>query len=177
MKKACQYFENINLRRKRHLVFTGNLAPSLSHDLPLLVGEIVHVQPLVLIELLHGLTERDGLRTPDVPGRTTTHPPRLAGLHALQEVVVLLLLAGLLRPVEEVVLDDGDLAEFVVASLHVLSCLVLQPDPRKDAEFCENVVKLGIVDYNAIVEAGIQVEQGAMEGCRCQLVGLNFAWK
>ena len=92
------------MRLKRHLVFAGGFAPSLSHDLPLLVSDKKKVYPLVLCELLHGLTERDGVRTPDVPGRSTAHPPRLAGLHALQEVVLLLLLAGLLRSVEEVVL-------------------------------------------------------------------------
>ena len=67
------------------------------------------------------MTERDGVRTPDVPGRPTPHTLRLAGLHALQEVVVLLLLAGLLRPVEEVVLGDGDLMPLIVSGTHVLT--------------------------------------------------------
>ena len=69
-----------------------------------------------MLELVHGLTERDGVRTPGVPGRSTPHHPRLADLHALQEVVLLplhLLLAGLLRPVEEVVLGDGDIVFLV----------------------------------------------------------------
>ena len=60
------------------------------------------------------------MRTPGVPGRSTAHTPRLAGLHTLQEVVVLLLLAGLLRPVEEVVLGDGDLVVFIISRLNVL---------------------------------------------------------
>ena len=82
------------------------------------------------MELVHGLTERDGVRTPDVPGRSAAHHPRLAGLHTIQEIVVLLLLAGLLRPVEEVMFGEGDLVEIKGARLHI-PCLVLQQDPRK----------------------------------------------
>ena len=93
---------------------------SITHDLPLLISGEKKVYPLVLCELVHGLTERDGGRTPDVPGRSTTHHPRLAGLHATQEVVLLLLLAGLLRPVKKEVLADGDLVPLLVSGLHVL---------------------------------------------------------
>ena len=81
-------------------MFAGNLtAAAVDHQGQLLV-QVGHVQPLVVLELLHGLTERDGVRAPGVPGRPTAHTLRLAGLHTLEEVVVLRLLAGLLRPVE-----------------------------------------------------------------------------
>ena len=67
------------------------------------------------------------MRTPDVPGRSTAHHPRLAGLHALQEVVVLLLLlAGLLRPVEEVVLGEDDVVVVKLTRLQVLPGLVIR---------------------------------------------------
>ena len=72
------------------------------------------------------------MRTPDVPGRSTAHHPRLAGLHTLQEVVVLLLLAGLLRSVEEVVLGHGDLVEIKVPRLQVLPCFVLKKNPGEN---------------------------------------------
>ena len=71
-------------------------------------------------------------RTPDVPGRSTPHPPGLAGLHTLQEVVVLLLLARLLRPVEELVLCDEDIVAFIVACLEVLSGNVMDQDPGEN---------------------------------------------
>ena len=92
-----------------NLVFTGNLAASLVDNHLLLTVKVSRVQALVLLELLHGLTERDGVWTPGVPGRSTPHHLRQAGLHALQEVVMLLLHTGLLRSVEVVVLSDGDL--------------------------------------------------------------------
>ena len=76
---------------------TGKFAAKPPYEC-LLLGDAhqAHVVALVLLQLLHGLTERDGVRTPGVPGRSTAHHPRLAGLHTLQEVVVLLF-AGLLR--------------------------------------------------------------------------------
>ena len=78
-----------------NLEFTGNVAASpVDNYLLLAVVKVGLVQHLMMVELLHGLTERDGVRTPD---RSTPHPPRLACLQALQEVVVLLLLAGLGR--------------------------------------------------------------------------------
>ena len=123
---------------------------------------IRRLQHLVVLELLHSLTERDGVRTPDVPGRSTPHTPRLAGLHALQEVVVLLLLlpllAGLLRPVEEVVLGEGDLVQFIIPRLDVLTRLVLEQDPRIDSSFPDRNVELGIVDHNSVAKTGIQEE-------------------
>ena len=135
------------------------------HHKCLLLADVdkVKVYLLVLLQLLHGLTERDGVRTPDVPGRSTPHTPRLAGLHALQEVVVLLLLllpllAGLLRPVEEVVLGEGDLVQFIIPRLDVLTRLVLEQDPRIDSSFPDRNVELGIVDHNSVAKTGIQVE-------------------
>ena len=113
----------------------------------------------MFIKHLFGLTEREGGRTPDVPGRTTAHPPRLAGLHTLQEVVVLRLLAGLLRPVEEVVLRDGDLEPLVVARPHVLARLVLQPDPREDEGVGEDVIEQRVVDDDSLGQIGIEIER------------------
>ena len=98
------------------------------------------------------------MRTPGVPGRSTPHHPRLAGLHALQEVVVLLFLAGLLRPVEVVVLGDLDLVVIKIARLEVLSCRVLQQDPGKQASQ-ENVVKFRIMDENSVVEVRVKLEE------------------
>ena len=67
------------------------------------------------------------MRTPDVPGRSTPHHPRLAGLHALQEVVVLLLLlAWLVWPVEEVVLGEDDVVVVKLTRLQVLPGLVIR---------------------------------------------------
>ena len=146
-----------------HLVFTGNSTPSLGQDRLLLVSPELRVDHLVLVQLVHCLTERDGVRTPGVPGRSTPHHPRLAGLDALQEVVVLLLLAGLLRPVEEAVLGESDLVVAAVARQHVPACLVLQPDPRKDAVLEENVVEFGIVDDNSVVQLRVQVEHSLVE--------------
>ena len=91
-----------------NLVITGNITARGVDNHCLMKVDSFCVQDFVLMELVHGLTERDGVRTPGVPGRSTAHTLRLAGLHTLQEVVVLLLLTGLLRPVEEVVLRDGD---------------------------------------------------------------------
>ena len=112
----------------------------------------------MVLELLHALTERDGERTPDVPGRSTAHPPRLAGLHALQEVVVLLLLAGLLRPVEEVVLGEKDPTELVTSRLEawVVAILVLQPDPGEGDGVGDEVVKLGVVDDDSVADVGVE---------------------
>ena len=136
-------------------------AAKILHNLLLSCVEKSHIQFLMLVQLVHGLTERDGVRTPGVPGRSTPHHPRLAGLHALQEVVVLLLLlAGLLRPVEEVVLGDGDLVGFIIARLCVLLRLVMHEHPRKDAAFYDRKVELGIVDEDSVVEAGVEVEGG-----------------
>ena len=112
------------------------------------------------------------MRTPDVPGRSTAHTPGQAGLHARQEVVVLLLLAGLLRPVEEVVLGDGYEVTYlvckwgkffayhtiIVAGLHVLPRLVLQPDPREDLASLQDVVKAGVVDDDSVAELRVEVE-------------------
>ena len=111
----------------------------------------------MFIKHLFGLTEREGGRTPGVPGRTTAHHPRLAGFHTLQEVVVLRLLAGLLRPVEEVVLRDGDLIIIIGASHHVLSCIVLDQDPRKQSSD-EKLVVFRVVDKNPVIKVGVQVE-------------------
>ena len=111
-----------------------------------------------MLELLHGLTERDGVRTPDVPGRSTANLPRLAGLHALQEVVVLLLLAGLLRPVEEVVLGDGDEVSLIVAALHVPVPLVLQHDPGEDLASLQDEVKAGVVDKDSVVQVRVEIK-------------------
>ena len=136
-------------------------AAKILHNLLLSCVEKSHIQFLMLVQLVHGLTERDGVRTPDVPGRSTPHTPRLAGLHALQEVVVLLLLpllAGLLRPVEEVVLGEGDLVQFIIPRLDVLTRLVLEQDPRIDSSFPDRNVELGIVDHNSVAKTGIQVE-------------------
>ena len=46
------------------LVFAGNVTASLSHDCLLLGGPELQVDHLVLVQLVHGLTERDGVRTP-----------------------------------------------------------------------------------------------------------------
>ena len=107
-----------------------------------------------MLELGPSLTERDGGRTPDVPGRSTAHSLGLAGLHTLQEVVVLLLFAGLLRPVEEVVLGDGDASELIVMRLQILTSLVFQPDPWEDQAVREEVVEQRVVDYYLVVEVG-----------------------
>ena len=127
-----------------------------------------------MLELLHGLTERDGVRTPDVPGRSTPHTPRLAGLHALQEVVVLLLLpllAGLLRPVEEVVLGETDeeIGE-VPGPLHALTSLVLQHDPRKGEAVDQNQIEFGVVEENFVTHVRLQKEVAAKS------VGFDFLW-
>ena len=98
------------------------------------------------------------MRTPDIPGRSTPHLPRLAGLHALQEVVVLLLLAGLLRPVEEAVLGESDLVVAAVARHHVPACLVLQPDPRKGQTIDEDMIELGVVDHHFVGYVRVQIE-------------------
>ena len=145
-----------------HLVFTGNSTPSLGQDRLLLVSPELRVDHLVLVQLVHCLTERDGVRTPGVPGRSTPHHPRLAGLHALQEVVVLLL-AGLLRPVEEVVLGDGDLVEIQMSRLQVLPRLVLQKYPRENPVLVEQKVELGIVDEYSVVDAGVEEEGGTVD--------------
>ena len=107
--------------------------------------------------MVHGLTQVDGGRTPYIPGRLTAHHLGLAGLDTLQEVVVLLLLAGLLRPVEEVVLRDGDLIVIIGASHHVLSCIVLDQDPRKQSSD-EKLVVFRVVDKNPVIKVGVQVE-------------------
>ena len=109
------------------------------------------------------------MRTPDVPGRSTAHPPCLAGLDALQEVVVLLLLAGLLRPVEEVVLGEDDVAPLEVSGRHVLTCLVLEPQPGDGQTVGQDVVELGVVEHHLQVEARLQVEP------ELGLPGLKFA--
>ena len=125
----------------------------------------------MLLELDHGLTERDGVRTPDVPGRSTAHTFSLAGLHALQKVVVLLLLAGLLRPVEEVVLGDGDVVPVKVVGLHVEVDLVLQPDPGEGEGVGDHVVELWVVENNSVVDGGLQKEEEAVvDHVRLQLV-------
>ena len=115
-----KYLEQTLVLSVTNLVFTGNLAASLVDNHLLLTVKVSRVQALVLLELLHGLTERDGGRTPGVPGWSTPRHPGLAGLHTLQEVVVLLLLAGLLRSVEEVVFDDRELVVVIGARYYVL---------------------------------------------------------
>ena len=138
-------------------MFTGNFTAAVVEHYNQLLLQVTQVQSLVLVQLLHGLTERDGGRTPGVPGRSTAHPPRLTGLHTTKEVVVLLLLAGLLRPVEEVVLRDGDLIVIIGASHHVLSCIVLDQDPRKQSSD-EKLVVFRVVDKNPVIKVGVQVE-------------------
>ena len=138
-----------------HLVFARHQTAGVVDDHLLFIVDVEPVQPLVLLELDHGLTERDGVRTPDVPGRTTAHTLRLAGLHTLQEVVVLLLLAGLLRPVEEVVLGDGDVVPVIVVRLHVEPHLVLQPDPGEGEGVGDHVVELGVVENDPVVDVGV----------------------
>ena len=124
----------------------------------------------MLLELLHCLTERDGQRTPHIPGRSAPDISRLAGLHALQEVVVLLLLTGLLRPVEVVVFGDGDVEPLVMAGLHVLPRLVLQPDPWEGEGVGDDVVKPGVVEDDSVAEAGVQVEEETIS----DHVGIDF---
>ena len=147
-----------------NLEFTWNVAASLVDNQLLLALKVSLVQLLMVLELLHGLTERDGVRTPDVPGRSTPHTPGLAGLHALQEVVVLLLLAGLLRPVEEVVLGDGDPTVLVVARPQRFLGLKVKQDPGENEAVGHDVVKLGVVDDDSVVEAGVEIEEEAVIG-------------
>ena len=113
----------------------------------------------MLLELLHCLTERDGGRTPHIPGWSAPDISRLTGLHALQEVVVLLLLAGLLRPVEEVVVGEGDPTVVPVVGFIVHSCLVHQQDPGEDETVGDDVVKLRVVDEDPVAEVGVEEEQ------------------
>ena len=61
----------------------------------------------------------------------------------LQEVVFLLLHAGLLRSVKVVVLGGGDLVVMIKARINVLSCRILQEDQGKQA-FAEEVVKFRV---------------------------------
>ena len=114
--------------------FFLRFAPGVVDDHLLLVVDFQPVEALVLLELVHSPTELDVLRAPGVPGGSAAHPSSLAGLDTLQEVV-LLLLAQLLRPVEQVVLGDADVVPLVVTGHHVLPRLVLQPDPGE----CEGV--------------------------------------
>ena len=146
-------------------VVTGQLTAGVVDDHLLLQVHIGPVQPLVLLELLHGLTERNGVRTPGVPGRSTPHHPGLAGLHALQEVVVLLLLAGLLRPVEEVVLGDGDVEKGEISCPPVL---IIQPDPRKGEAVDENQIELGVMEEDFVGYVGLQKESAAIS------IGVDF---
>ena len=57
-----------------------------------------------------------------------------------------------------VVLGDGDLVAIIITPLHVLSCLVLQPDPGKGDMVGDEVVELGVVNEDPVVEAGLQPE-------------------
>ena len=108
--------------------------------------------------MVHGLTERNGGRTPDVPGRTTAHTPGLAGLHTLQEVVVLLLLAGLLRPVDEVVLGDSDV-EICEEPRLMFASLVNLPNPGEGEAVGQDMIELGIMEDNCVGYIGVQKER------------------
>ena len=63
-----------------------------------------------------------------------------------------------MSPVEEVVLGEGDLVDFIGARLSVLSCLVLHPDPREDAAFYDRKVELWIVDQDSVAQTQVQGE-------------------
>ena len=141
-------------------MFTGNFTAAVVEHYNQLLLQVTQVQSLVLVQLLHGLTERDGGRTPGVPGRSAAHPPRQTGLQTLQEVVVLLLLllvTGVLRPVEEVVLGDGDEVSHHMAGLHVPLRLVLQPDPGEDLAL-HHVVEPGVVDDDSVADMRVEIE-------------------
>ena len=72
----------------------------------------------------------------------------------LQEVVFLLLHAGLLRSVKVVVLGGGDLVVMIKARINVACCCrILQEDQGKQA-FAEEVVKFRIMDENFVVKGG-----------------------
>ena len=94
------------------------------------------------------------MRTPDIPGRSTPHSLCLAGLHALQEVVVLLLHTRGGRPVEKLVFGHRDLVVFIMSGLKVLSCRILEENPRKEA-FREKMVVFSIMDKNSVVKGGV----------------------
>ena len=100
------------------------------------------------------------MRTPDVPGRSAAHQPRLTSLYTLQEVVVLLLLARLLRPVEEVALGESDVEIVEVASL--LSSLQIQPDPGEDQAARDDQIELGVVDDDFVRYVGVKKELAAI---------------
>ena len=46
-----------------------------------------------------------------------------------------------------------------MAGLHVLARLVLQPDAREGQGVGHDVVKLGVVEDDSVVEAGVEVEE------------------
>ena len=79
-------------------------------------------------------------------------------MSALEEVVVLLLLTGLLRPVEEVVLGDGEEVSLVMPGLHVPARLVLQPDPGEDLASLHDVVEAGVVDDDSVAQLRVEKE-------------------
>ena len=54
---------------------------------------------------------------------------------------------------------EGDVEPLVVAGLHVLAGLVLQPDPREGQGVGDDVVKLGVVEDDSVVEAGVEIEE------------------
>ena len=56
-------------------------------------------------------------------------------------------------------LGESDPTLAVVARLHVLSCLVLQPDPGEGDMVGDEVVELGVVDEDPVVEAGLEEEE------------------
>ena len=55
-------------------------------------------------------------------------------------------------------LREGDIVVIKVSCLQVLSRLVLQKNPWEKTVFVEHEVKLGIVEENSIVDAGVEVE-------------------
>ena len=59
------------------LVFAGHQTAGVVDDHLLLVVDVKPVEVLVLLELLHSLTELDVLRAPGVPGGSAAHPPGL----------------------------------------------------------------------------------------------------
>ena len=145
-----------------NLELTGNIAASLVDNHLLVALKAGVIQLLVVLQLLQCLTEREGGRTPGVPGRSTAHPPRLAGLDTLQEVVVLRLLAGLLRPVEEVVLGESEPAVLVVARPQLFLRLIVQKDPREGEVVHDDVVELGVVDDESVAHIRLQIEEEAL---------------
>ena len=87
----------------------------------------------------------------------------------LQEVVFLLLHAGLLRSVKVVVLGGGDLVVMIKARINVLSCRILQEDPGKQA-FAEEVVKFRIMDENYVVKGGSRTKVLELRTLVCVLL-------